>query len=146
MIHTDTLCDRAQWAFSLADATPHISDADNIAAWAVATQGYGNRDEIERQCLDYLIQARQKNAPSFSLSYNIALDLLQSLSLTANSASVRSSAEEEKIRLTKRGRHSSLKSPIYLWEEPKDHFVSGLLPNMRYRILKAGILTETQFK
>lgn len=133
------------WAYNLAKAGENISDASIVAAWARAVDLTGSIEDAEKQILGYLIQARKIGAPNFVHTNSMALDLLDSLVQTAQDKSVRSRAASEKKKRAKRSRHKVFAGPIFMWEEPKNHLRTGILPSERYNIIKTGLLKGTSW-
>jgi hypothetical protein len=115
-----------------------ISDGYVIWAWITAARADKASVDLDRRCLDILMQARKLGRPYFSATSELAVEMLQALGNASRDRSVRANAKYESAIWSHRGRTKLKTGPFYSWERSERNLQSGSLPGQNYRTLVAG--------
>ncbi|NTE68095.1 hypothetical protein G6M85_21040 [Agrobacterium tumefaciens] len=140
--HSDDLFDaRSPW-----EPFEHISDAYVLTAWKVAAEAEKASVEIDQQCLQALIKARNLGRPYFSATSEVATEMLNALALSSPSADVRARAKHETKIWFGRGRGRIKTGPFYSWELAGTTLGTGTLPAHTYANVISGYVTRGQIE
>lgn len=115
-----------------------ISDGYVIWAWITAAKADKASVDLDRRCLDILMQARKLGRPYFSATSELAVEMLQALANSSRDGPVRSTAKYESAIWSRRGRTKLKTGPFYSWERSERNLQSGSLPQQTYRTLVTG--------
>jgi hypothetical protein len=141
LVQTRQLSAKAAWIQSLQGIAEHVPDFHVLFAWVCAVKGEENMPYLEKTILDRLIQARRCGAMTFAHVNSLALDMLKSLSLTANAPEVAARAKKELQYYRNRSRRRLPVGPYFVWEQAGEHLQRGELPLSHYTQVAKGALS-----
>lgn len=117
-----------------------ISDGYVVWAWQTAANADKPSVELDRRCLDALVQARKLGRPYFSATSELAVEMLQALASASRDAAIRANAKYEAAIWSRRGKTKLKTGPFYSWERSEQNMQNGKLPTGNYTTLVSGQL------
>ncbi|MBY5855934.1 hypothetical protein HFN51_36295 [Rhizobium leguminosarum] len=117
-----------------------ISDGYVVWAWITAASADKASVDLDRRCLDILVEARKLGRPYFSATSELAVELLQALASASRDPAIRANAKYEALIWSRRGKTKLKTGPFFSWERSGQNMQNGKLPAGNYTTLVSGQL------
>lgn len=137
LLRTPTFDSVKPWIFNLKALFDWMPDASILATWAEIASANEDSEELDHLCLEQMCFARALGTPYFRITLLVALELLDTLTVSATTADLRRRAAKEAKAWSLKLRSASPTETIYLRVNRATQFNPDA-----YRQIYAGIVTQ----